>query len=84
MVWVGLRQKRVLARNFGILLQIGAAVSYLFDVNYIQADSMLFVNEVTLGGIFIALGALFSAYQLSHPNWGRHEMRRKATCRAAR
>jgi uncharacterized membrane protein len=65
MVWVGLRQRRVLARNFGILLQIGAAASYLLASNYIQAGSMLFVNEVTLGGIFIALGALFSSFQLS-------------------
>jgi uncharacterized membrane protein len=65
MVWVGLRQKRVLARNFGILLQLGAAVSYLASYNYIPADSLLFVNQVTLGGFFIALGALFSSYQLS-------------------
>lgn len=65
MVWVGLRQKRVLARNFGILLQIGAAVSYVTAYNYLSKESMPFVNEVTLGGIFIALGALFSSFQLS-------------------
>ncbi len=65
MVWVGLRQKRVLARSFGILLQAGAAISYLNDYNYLSKESLLFVNEVTLGGIFIALGALFSSFHLS-------------------
>ncbi|MBF0235086.1 MAG: DUF2339 domain-containing protein [Desulfamplus sp.] len=65
MVWVGLRQKRILARNFGIILQIGAALSYLAAYSYIPAESLPFANEVTLGGIFIALGALFSSYQLS-------------------
>ncbi|MEE4243123.1 MAG: DUF2339 domain-containing protein, partial [Desulfopila sp.] len=65
MVWVGLRQRRVLARNFGILLQLGAACAYLFSPHYLQADSMFLVNEVTLGGVFIAVGAVFSSFHLS-------------------
>ena len=65
MVWVGLRQNRILARNFGILLQLGAAVAYMLSPQYLRADYMFLVNEVTLGGIFIALGALFSSFHLS-------------------
>jgi uncharacterized membrane protein len=65
MVWVGLRQNRVAARNFGILLQLGAACSYLLAPHSLRADSMFLVNEVTLGGVFIAVGALFSSFHLS-------------------
>ncbi len=65
MVWVGLRQNRVMARNFGILLQLGAACSYLLAPQYLRVDSMFLVNEVTLGGVFIAVGALFSSFHLS-------------------
>jgi len=65
MVWVGVRQNRVLARNFGILLQLGAALAYMLSPIYLRADFMFLVNELTLGGIFIAVGALFSSFQLS-------------------
>lgn len=64
MVWVGLRQNRVLARNFGILLQLGAALAYLASPQYLRPDTTLLVNEVTMGGFFIALGALFSSFHL--------------------
>ena len=64
MVWVGLRQNRVLARNFGILLQLGAALAYMVSPQYLRGDAMFLVNELTLGGIFIALGALFSSFHL--------------------
>lgn len=65
MVWVGVRQKRVMARLFGILLQLGAAVSFLNSPTYFTAEDILFINHISMSGFFIAIAALFSSYYLS-------------------
>ncbi len=66
LVWVGLRQNRLRARVFGLLLQIAAAASFLLSGGgYISPDEYYFVNQITMSGAFIAIGALFSAYHFS-------------------
>lgn len=81
MVWVGLRQKRVVARLFGIVLQIGAGVAFLSAASYpygypdlhynvplhypdLPSNSMLFINHLYLGSLFMAIAGLFSSYYM--------------------
>ncbi len=63
MVWVGLRQKRVLARHFGILLQLAAAFIFLDSVWY-PFFALPFANQYFLGCVLLALAALVSSYFL--------------------
>ena len=63
MVWVGLRQKRLLARHFGLLLQLAAAYIFLDSVWYPFA-AVPFANQYFLGCLFLSLAALFSSYLL--------------------
>lgn len=63
MVWVGLRQKRILARNFGILLQLAAAFIFLDSVWY-PLSALPFANRYFLGCLFLSLAALFSSHLL--------------------
>ncbi len=61
MVWVGVRQKRLLARLFGLLLQVGAALTFLEGVYY-PYGVITFLNNYFLGCLCIAFAALFSSY----------------------
>lgn len=63
LVWVGVRQKRTLARAFGILLQVGAGLSFL---HVIHAPTRTFpvINGFYLGCLAVASAGLFSAYYL--------------------
>ena len=61
MVWVGLRQNRVLARHFGLLLQFGSAYFLLDSVLYPFA-AIPFANRYFLGCFLLAFAALFSSY----------------------
>ena len=72
MVWVGLRQKRLLARHFGILLQLAAAFIFLDSVWY-PFSAVPFANRYFLGCLFLALAALFSSYCLDR---NRHELQK--------
>ena len=63
MVWVGLRQRRVLARHFGLLLQFSAGFIFLDTVWY-PLSATPFANQYFLGCLFLALAALFSCYFL--------------------
>ena len=63
MVWVGVRQKRVLARHFGLLLQLSAGFIFLDSVWYPLAATP-FANQYFLGCLFLSLAALFSSYCL--------------------
>lgn len=64
MVWVGVRQNRIAARIFGLLLQIGAAVSFV-DYPYLPPESYLFANRAFLGCAMIAVAAIFSGFWLN-------------------
>lgn len=63
MVWVGVRQNRLLARIFGMLLQVGAAVAFA-DQAVLPIESLPFANRLFLGTGMIAAAALFSSYWL--------------------
>ena len=67
MVWVGLRQQRLAARLFGLLLQFGAAVFFI-DSAWYPLVGRAFASPFFLGCSCIAVAALFAAYQLD-----RHE-----------
>jgi uncharacterized membrane protein len=61
MVWVGVRQQRVLARHFGLLLQLAAACIFLDSVWY-PIGALPFANRYFLGCLFLSLAALISSY----------------------
>lgn len=63
MVWVGAKQQRVLARHFGLLLQVAAAIIFLDSVWY-PFDALPFANRYFLGCLFLALAALASSFFL--------------------
>lgn len=63
MVWIGMRQQRVLARHFGILLQLAAAYIFIDSVWY-PFGALPFANRYFLGCLFLALAALISSYWL--------------------
>ncbi|MCW5207040.1 DUF2339 domain-containing protein, partial [Desulfobulbus sp. F5] len=66
LVWVGIRQNRVLARSSGFLLQFGAGFFFLADLGYHGAGAALLplLNGTWLGSALIAVSALFSSWQL--------------------
>ncbi len=63
MVWVGVRQQRLWARLFALLLQLGAAVFFL-DGAWYPFGASAFINHYFLGCLIIAMSALFSSFYL--------------------
>ncbi len=63
LVWVGIRQHRILPRLFGVLLQFGAGYFFLADLQQ-PAGSIPVLNSLYLGGVIISLSALFISYYL--------------------
>ncbi|MEZ5445016.1 MAG: DUF2339 domain-containing protein [Gammaproteobacteria bacterium] len=61
MVWVGFRQHRVSPRVFGLLLQLLAGCAFAVKSSSLPAATPV-LNSAYLGGVFLALAALFSAY----------------------
>ncbi len=62
LVWVGLRQKRFQARSFGLLLQLGAGVSFLYTVNYSAINTLPVLNGIYMSCLVISLAGLISNY----------------------
>ncbi|OGA15744.1 MAG: hypothetical protein A3I63_05105 [Betaproteobacteria bacterium RIFCSPLOWO2_02_FULL_66_14] len=62
-LWVGTRQRRMLAQYFGLLLQPAAGVAFLLGGGTAAATPVL--NSGFVGGMTIALSALFCAWYLS-------------------
>jgi uncharacterized membrane protein len=72
-VWVAMRQGRLLARVFGYLLQFGAGAAFLWDVGK-GYSAMPVVNGFYLGSIFLAIAAFFcGAYIYRNPQRVRPE-----------
>ena len=69
LVWVGVRQHRVTARVFGLLLQVGAGLAFRFAVSDPVGDVPV-LNGLYLGCLAISLAALFSSGYLE-----RHQAR---------
>ncbi|MFH1215024.1 MAG: DUF2339 domain-containing protein [Pseudomonadota bacterium] len=64
LIWVGVRQSRIRARIFGILLQVGAGISFLEALER-STETLPVLNGVFLSSLLLALAALFSAYYLT-------------------
>lgn len=62
-LWIGLRQGRRLAVQFGLLLQFGAGLLYLLDARP-APTALPLLNAEYLGTAMLGLAGLFSAYQL--------------------
>ena len=62
-LWVSIRQQRLYAQWFAILLQVGAGVLFLFR-NAFDLGTTAWINPAFLGGVFVALGAFISARML--------------------
>jgi uncharacterized membrane protein len=62
-VWVGVRQGRLLPRVFGYLLQFAAGVAFLWDVDKGYGATPI-LNSFYLGCLFVFLGAFFCAAYL--------------------
>jgi uncharacterized membrane protein len=60
-LWMGVRQNRVLARLFGSLLQFAAGFALLTDYHYHAAPLAIF-NSVYIGGVLASFAGLFSAW----------------------
>ncbi len=78
MIWIGVRQKRVLSRVFGILLQIGAGFTFLDSgVQSTLGKDIAVFNGLYLGSLVISLAALFSSFYLNRyketlKTWEKH------------
>ncbi|MFW5854983.1 MAG: DUF2339 domain-containing protein [Thermodesulfobacteriota bacterium] len=67
LVWVGVRQKRTVTRNFGLFLQWGAGAAFWGSTWLtfpIPTGGMPVVNGLFLGALTVASAGLFSAYYL--------------------
>ncbi|MCI5220187.1 MAG: DUF2339 domain-containing protein, partial [Candidatus Electrothrix sp. LOE2] len=63
LIWLGVRQNRLLPRNFGTLLQFVAAFFFLTN-GYFSGERMILFNGMYLGCLIISLSALFSSWYL--------------------
>lgn len=65
LLWIGLKQCRLFPRVFGILLQIGASISFLVAPDY-RADALPVLNSNYLGYFILALSLSFAANRIHH------------------
>ncbi|MBI3562539.1 MAG: DUF2339 domain-containing protein [Gammaproteobacteria bacterium] len=72
-VWIGVKQQRLMARLFGLLLQVGSGVAYFsavlrFDsmVLFVQspATELVIFNSTFLGAVLISLAGMFASFYL--------------------
>lgn len=76
-VWAGIRQRRMLPRLFGLLLQIGAAIAFLAEVDAARGG-MPVLNSACIGMVLISLSALFTGWQFYQYRDRLHEAGRDA------
>lgn len=63
LVWIGLRQSRCFARNFGLLLQLCAGMALCFGtLAHPEQDAMLFVNRFYFSCLMLGFAGFFSNY----------------------
>ena len=63
-LWAGIRQRRLLARLFGLLLQLAAALAFIAQARHGVDGAWPVLNSSGLGMLMIAAAALFSARQM--------------------
>jgi uncharacterized membrane protein len=61
MVWLGMRQDRLLALGAGILLQLGAGAAYILQPD-VDRGEIVVVNGYYLGAVLIAIAGWFSSW----------------------
>lgn len=61
---IGIRQQRRLARAFGLLLQLAAALAFFNQDSLLAPSALPLLNAECLGALLIALSALFCAWQM--------------------
>jgi uncharacterized membrane protein len=67
LVWVGIRQQRLLAQFFGVFLQFAAGTAFLLVIGSPVGELPLW-NGVWLGSVVVSVSALFSSWFLyRHP-----------------
>ncbi len=67
MIWIGVRQSRLLPRLSGLLLQLGAGLSFLLSIHHATGEWPV-LNGIYLGAVLISLAGLFSSFYLQrHP-----------------
>lgn len=64
LVWVGVRQQRLLARLFGLVLQGLAGLSFASALTWVAPGAWPIANGLFLGCLLISFAAVFSAYYL--------------------
>jgi uncharacterized membrane protein len=64
-VWIGVRQDRLLPRVFGYLLQVAAGLAFIVDIDKGYGTTPVF-NSFTMGCVFIALAAFFCSAYVEH------------------
>ncbi|MBM2806161.1 MAG: hypothetical protein HW419_4054, partial [Deltaproteobacteria bacterium] len=62
-VWIAVRQEKILARGFGIFLQFAAGVAFFFSAGQPRGAAPVF-NSFYLGCVMISVAGLFSAWYL--------------------
>jgi uncharacterized membrane protein len=62
-LWISVRQQRLLGRVFALVLQFAAGTAFLLDLPS-SANALPVLNSACLGGTLIAFSALFSAWYL--------------------
>jgi uncharacterized membrane protein len=63
LVWVGVRQKRFLARLFGLGVQLAAGIAFLLAFDKPATDTAVF-NSLYLGGLMLSVSGLISGFFL--------------------
>ncbi|OMH38001.1 DUF2339 domain-containing protein [Motiliproteus sp. MSK22-1] len=76
MVWVGLRQNRLVPRLFGSALQLLGALLYIEDMHRINWDMPL-LNSLFLGTTIIAFSGLFSGFYINRHRDKVHSLERR-------
>jgi uncharacterized membrane protein len=62
-VWFGIRQRRAIARAFGLLLELGAAIAYVWALPRLVADIPI-VDAAFVGGLLLAGAGIWTARML--------------------
>ena len=77
LVWIGVRQQRLLARGAGSLLLVGAGVAFAAMTTTSPADQPI-LNSRFLGGVAIAIGSLMASRQYATAGRDLHAWERPA------
>jgi len=64
LIWVGVRQTRLRVRIFGVLLQLGAGISFLYSL-HTAAGGLPVLNGLYLSSLILTAAGFFSSYYLT-------------------